>query len=94
MNHLGKSLLKEVYDFVHNNDYPFLEEIRDLQKNFLKILTKKNINILDNVDIELIYEVMDEFDFNKEIGEDLYFLKKSFLDIYRVFDFGYIYLNH
>ena len=96
---LGKELLKEVYEFLHD-DYILstFEEIKEEQKKFIKNLTKNNIN-LDfvkndfHIDIESIFKVINELEFDMEIDEDLYFKTKSFLDIFRVFEVGYTYLE-
>ena len=97
---LGKKLLKEVYVFLHD-DYMLstFEEIKEEQKKFIKNLTKNNIN-LDflkkndfHINIESIFKVIYELEFDMEIDEDLYFKTNSFLDIFRVFEFGYTYLE-
>ena len=98
LNRLAKSLLKEVYDFLHD-EYILstFEETKAKQKKFLKYLALNHINNLDfvkdDIDTEVIYEIMDRIKLDMEIDEDLYFKKKSFLDIFKVFDYGYIYLE-
>ena len=98
LNRLAKSLLKEVYDFLHD-EYILstFEETKAKQKKFLKYLALNHINNLDfekdDINTEVIYEIMDRIRLDMEIDEDLYFKKKSFLDIFRVFETGYIYLE-
>ena len=48
----------------------------------------------DGVDIEGIYQTLFSLNLNMEIDEDLYFKIKEFLDIFRVFDFEYSYLDN
>ena len=98
LNHLAKSLLKEVYDFLHD-EYILstFEETKVKQKKFLKYLALNHINILDfekdDINTEVIYEIMDKIKLDKEIDEDLYFKKKAFLDIFNIFETDYIYLE-
>ena len=47
----------------------------------------------DGVDTEGIYHTLISLNLNMEIDEDLYFKTKAFLDIFRVFDSGYTYLE-
>ena len=98
LNHLAKSLLKEVYDFLHD-EYILstFEETKVKQNKFLKYLALNHINILDfekdDINTEVIYEIMDKIKLDKEIDEDLYFKKKAFLDIFNIFETDYIYLE-
>ena len=98
LNHLAKSLLKEVYDFLHD-EYILstFEKTKVKQKKFLKYLALNHINNLDfekdEIDTERIYEVMSKLKLDMEIDEDLYFKKKAFLDIFNIFETDYIYLD-
>ena len=98
LNRLAKSLLKEVYDFLHD-EYILstFEEMKKEQKRFLKNLDLNFISNLDfvkdEINTERIYEVMSKLKLDKEIDEDLYFKKKAFLDIFNIFDTDYIYLD-
>ena len=47
----------------------------------------------DGIDTEGIYHTLISLNLNKEIDEDLYFKTKAFLDIFRVFETGYSYLE-
>ena len=87
---LGKELIKEMNDFLHD-EYMLnkFEEMKKVQKEFLENLTKKG----DGVDIEGIYHTLNSLNLNMEIDEDLYFKTKAFLDIFRVFDSSYTYLE-
>ena len=98
LNRLAKSLLKEVYDFLHD-EYILstFEETKAKQKKFLKYLSLNHINNLDfekdDINTEVIYEIMDRIKLDIEINEDLYFKKKAFLDIFNIFETEYIYLE-
>ena len=126
---LGKEVLKEVYDFLHN-DYIVntFEEMKEDQKKFLKYLVL--IGFRDNKSLKtkvennkLVFEIIDENKFeedvkslksrvengslnteeiyhilvniklDEEIDGDLFFKKKAFLDIFRVFEYAYSYLE-
>ena len=135
LKRLGKELLKEVYDILHD-EYTLteFEEIKKVQENFLEELTLNHINTLrkqlkitdkkrekfaslfldlinnkkseyvsnlvkdyidkDVVDTEGIYHTLVSLNLNMEIDEDLYFKTKAFLNIFRVFDVDYIYLEN
>ena len=47
----------------------------------------------DGIDTEGIYQTLNSLKLDMEINEDLYFKTKAFLDIYRVFDTDYSYLE-
>ena len=134
LNELEKKLIKEVYDFLHD-DYIIteFEDMKILQEKFLKDLvykrfsnnnfTEKNtyrggsissikyrykefdeskfdeelkdtIKEIKNgtIHVDVIYDVLEDLNLDFEIDGDLFDKKKSFLDIYRVFDNGYRYL--
>ena len=90
---LGKKLLKEIFEFLH--DEYILTEFKDMkkiQKEFLENLEKNNIKVGSN-DIEGIYLTLDDLKLDMEIDEDLYYKTKAFLDIFRVFESEYTYLE-
>ena len=103
---LGKELLKEMYYFLHN-EYILteFEEMKEVQKKFLENLALNHITILNkeelkvNImkdngnDIQGIYNTLKSLNFNMKIDEDLYYKKIAFLDIFRVFEISYIYLE-
>ena len=127
---LGKELIKEVYDFLH--DEYILKQFPEFlvkQKRFEKDLAYKRFRELNvtttsspgsikweykqleedkfeeelkagveeikngTLDIDVIYKILFETILDSEVDEDLYFKNKAFLDIYRVFKNGYIYLE-
>ena len=47
----------------------------------------------EGIDTEGIYQTLNKLKLDMEIDEDLYYKTKSFLDIFRVFEIGYTYLE-
>ena len=47
----------------------------------------------EGIDTEGIYQTLNKLKLDMEIDEDLYFKTKAFLDIFRVFESGYTYLE-
>ena len=104
---LGKELLKEMYYFLHN-EYILtkFEEMKKVQKKFLENLAlnyitisnkeelKVNIMKDEGNDIKGIYNTLKSLNFSMEIDEDLYYEKMAFLDILRVFESSYEYLEY
>ena len=133
LDRLSRTLLKETFDFLHD-EYILteFEEMKLTQEIFLnsiclehiETLFKSNIiteekreelfkqyNNLENgklyndkdlvkkvmeeekIDTDGIYKTLIKLRLDYEIYEDLYFKIQAFLDISRVFDFGYTYLE-
>ena len=108
MEVVKEKFLKELA-FNHINtlkrQYRITEEKRqELAKPFIdKLFDNKNIeydpNLVkeamkdDGIDTEGIYHALVCLRLNMEIDEDLYFKKSAFLDILRVFETGYSYLE-
>ena len=105
---LGKELIKEMYYLLHD-EYILskLEEIKKVQKKFLENLSVNHITLLskegelklcimkDNGnDIQGIYNTLKSLNFSMKINEDLFFKKMAFMDIYRVFEVSYAYLEN
>ena len=58
-----------------------------------KLCETTSVNFaMEEVDDVGIYEILNNLESGMEIKEDLYYKKKSFLDIFRVFEIGYTYL--
>ena len=47
----------------------------------------------DGIDTEGIYHTLNKLKLDMEIDEDLYYKTKAFLDIFRVFESAYTYLE-
>ena len=92
---LGKEVLKEVYDFLHN-DYIVntFEEMKLDQKKFDDSVNKlKDKFESGSLNIEEIYHILLEIKLDDEIDGDLYYKKEAYLDIYRVLYVDYMYLE-
>ena len=59
-----------------------------------KMEIKENAMKDGGLDTEGIYHTLFSLNLKKEIDEDLYFKTKAFLDIFRVFNIGYNYLEN
>ena len=127
---LGKELVKEIYEFLHD-EYILtnFEEMKEEQKKFLRKLVLnyfKYFNVtqiqrgnslrIDYEDFDenkfedelkcvkdeikngslntfVIFKTLNDLDLDMEIDEDLYFKKEAFLNIFKVFDCNYTYLE-
>ena len=92
---LGKKLMKEVNDFLHDeyiiNTFP---EMKLDQKKFDDSVNRlKDKFESGSLNIEEIYHILLEIKLDDEIDGDLSFKTKAFLDIFRVFDVSYTYLE-
>ena len=82
---------------------PFIDKLLKIDENSSDL--EKNIKVEydsklvegaikeDGVDTEGIYQTLNKLKLDMEIDEDLYFKTKAFLDIFRVFESGYTYLE-
>ena len=121
LENLGRKLMKEVYEFLHDEHILSFEEMKvekdKLEKYLIKFyfeMIDKNIyeNCLkdkskyqycikaikkriedENLEISLIFEVLNRIKLEFEIDEDLFYKKKAFQYIYSVFDHYYTYLK-
>ena len=92
---LGKDLIKEVDNFLHDEyiitTFP---EMKLDQKKFDDSVNKlKTQYESGTLNIEEIYHILVNIKLDDEIDGDLYFKKEAFLDIYRVLSVGYMYLE-
>ena len=127
---LGKKLVKEIYEFLHDeyilNNFI---EMKLVQKKFLKNLVTNYFRTFNNtvtqkgnswsikyedfdkskheeelkniedeienesLDINLIFKVLNNLKLDMEIDEDLFFKTKAFINIFKVFDSDYSYLE-
>ena len=135
LDRLGRTLLKETFDFLHD-EYILskFEEMKLTQEIFLNSICLEHIETLfkskfiteekrgelfkpffysklengklyhdkdlvkkvmedEKIDTEGIYKTLIKLRLDMEIDEDLYYKTKAFLDIFRVFDVGYMYLD-
>ena len=85
---LAKPLIDELLK-INENSSDLEKKIKvEYEENLVKDAMKD-----DGIDTEGIYHTLISLNLNKEIDEDLYFKTKAFLDIFRVFETGYSYLE-
>ena len=127
---LGKELVKEVYEFLHD-EYILstFEEMKEEKKKFLRglVLNKfESVNYTttqrgntwsikyeefdeskfddelkcvkdeiknESLDTNLIFKTLNSLNLDMEIDEDLYFKTHAFINIFKVFDSDYSYLE-
>ena len=75
------------------------ENTEEKRKELINLMNMDNLEFVKDamknggMDMEGIYQVMNEIELDMEIDEDLYFKLKSFLDIFKVYKSGYTYLE-
>ena len=47
----------------------------------------------ETLDVEIIFEVLKDLKLDSELNEDLYYSKKAFINIYKVYDYEHTYLE-
>ena len=113
LDRLAKDLLKEVYNFLHDEYILTFPEMkieqekfkRNIILNYLRYLKldenkyEEELKVLkDNIEkeafnTEVIFYTLNDIDLNDEIDGDLYYKKDAFLNIYKVFETDYSYLE-
>ena len=93
---LGKDLMKEVDNFLHNdyiiNNFP---EMKLDQKIFDRSVNKlKDTFESESLDIEEIYHILTRIKLDDEIDGDLYFKKEAYLRLFQVLFVDYTYLEN
>ena len=90
VENLGKDLMKEIDNFLHDEYIitTFPEMILD-QKEF-----DRSVNLFksESLDTEKIYDILTRIYLDDEIDGDLYFKKNAFLHLYQVLLIDYSYL--
>lgn len=89
---LGKKLMKEVNDFLHDeyiiNTFP---EMKLDQKKFDDSVNRLKYKFESgSLNIEEIYHILLEIKLDDEIDGDLFFKKESYLDLFRVLFVSYM----
>ena len=75
--YFGNKTYEEIVKMTHKD---LLEKIEDEIKN-------KTLNV------EIIYRVLDGLELDSELDEDLWYMKKAFIHIFKVYHYDYIYLD-
>ena len=76
---------------------PFIDEFLKIDENIKVEYDSKLVKSAmedGGIDTEGIYQILNNLKLDMEIDEDLYFKTKAFLDIFRVFESGYTYLEN
>ena len=75
--YFGNKRYEEIVKMSHKD---LLEKIEDEIKN-------KTLNV------EIIYRVLDDLKLDNELNEDLWYMKKAFINLYNVYHYDYYYLE-
>ena len=93
---LGKELIKEVDNFLHDeyiiNSFPEMkldQKKFDESKNFFKDKFESG-----SLNCEEIFHILFEINLDDEIDGDLFFKKEGYLDLYRALFVSYMYLEN
>ena len=70
-------------------------EYKQLEEDKFEEELKSGVEEIKNgtMDIHIIFKILLDTLLDSEVDEDLYFKNKAFLDIYKVFETGYTYLE-
>ena len=82
---------------------PFIDDLLKINENSSDLVKKCRVEYDsklvkssmedEGIDTEGIYQTLNNLKLDMEIDEDLYYKTKAFLDIFRVFESGYTYLE-
>ena len=92
---LGKKLMKEVNDFLHDEYIisTFPEMLTDQKKFDDSVNNLKDKYESGSLNIEEIYHILLHIDLDNEMDGDLYCKKESYLDLFRVLFVSYMNLE-
>ena len=88
---LGKELLKEVDNFLH--DEYIITTFPEMKLDQEKFENSMNKYKGKSLDLQEMYDIFVKINLDDEIDGDLFFKKEAYLDIYRVLVSGYSYLE-
>ena len=88
---LEKYLIKFYFEMIDESIYENCLKDKSKYQNCIKAIKKRIED--ENLEISLIFEVLDRIDLEFEIDGDLFCEKKAFIYIYSVFDHYYTYLK-
>ena len=91
---LGKELMKEVDNFLHDEYILTFPEMKLDQKKFDESVNRlKDKYESGNLDSEEIYHILTRINLDDEIDGDLYFKKEAYLHLFQVLLIDYRYLE-
>ena len=94
LKRLGKDLMKEIDNFLHDEYILTFPEMKLDQEKFDESVNRlKDKFESGSLNIEEIYHILTGINLDDEIDGDLFFKKEAYLDIYRVLFVNYMYLE-
>ena len=92
---LGKDLMKEIDNFLHDEYILNFPEMKLDQKKFDESVNRlKDKYESESLDIEEIYHILTRIKLDDEIDGDLYFKKEAYLNLFQVLFVDYTYLEN
>ena len=92
---LGKELMKEIDNFLHDEYILTFPEMKLDQEQFDRSVNElKDKYESGSLDIKEIYYILTEIKLNEEIDGDLFFKKEAYLNLFQVSFVNYIYLEN
>ena len=88
---LGKELLKEVDNFLH--DEYIITTFSEMKLDQEKFENSMNKYKGKSLDLQEMYDIFVNINLDDEIDGDLFFIKKSYEDLFRVLFTDYMYLE-
>ena len=92
---LGKDLMKEIDNFLHDENILTFPEMKLDQEKFDERVNRfKDKFESESFDIEEIYHILTGINLDDEIDGDLYFKKEAYLHLFQVLFVDYRYLEY
>ena len=93
LERLGKDLMKEIDNFLHDEYILTFPKMKLDQEKFDESVNRlKDKYESGSLDIEEMYHILTGIKLDDEIDGDLYFKKESYLDLFRVLYSSHLYL--
>ena len=89
VENLGRNLIVEIDNFLHDDYMITYPEIKLDQEKFDKLMEKNK----ENLTVETIYYILNRIKLDEELNGDLYYKKESFKDLFKVLSTSYSYLK-
>ena len=92
---LGKKLMKEIDNFLHDEYILTFPKMKLDQEQFDKSVNElKDKYESESLDIKEMYYILTEIRLDEEIDGDLFFKKEAYLNLFQVLFVNYIYLEN